>query len=672
VKAALAVAAFGAWTLFTVVAQTTRPGFDSAAFDRSVAPQDDLYAYVNGAWLRDTVMPADRVSYGAFGEIADKTESDLRILIEQIAAHPNRQRGTPAQQIADLYASVLNERRVEELGTTPIEPELRRIAAIASTHDMAAEAGYLSSIAAGGPFGGSVGRDPMNPGAPVARVTQGGLLLPDRDYYLAADSAHTTVRDKYEAYLAHIFSLLGRESAASDAREVLALETALARVSWTEAQTTDARSGTYTRFTLRQLAADMPGFDWQAWAHPQGLDRSPVVILAQPSFFSAFAAMVPGVPLETWKAWLLARYVTAAAPYLSSPFDRARFDFFGVALTGQELPRTRWKRGVAMVNAYLGDAIGKAYADRYFTPTVRSRAQRIVEDVIAAYRAALRDSDWLSARAKREALAKLAAMQVRLGAPSEWRTYAGFEVKPDDLFGNWQRALAFETRQRLADVDSGSRGLWAFPPQTVNAFYSAASNEIVVPAAILQPPVFDADADPAVNYGSVGALVGHEIGHAFDDRGRQFDASGSARDWWTAEDAGEYAQRVRKLIAQLDRYEPLPGTHVNGTLTSAEALADLGGLTIAYRAYRRSLNGAPAPVLDGMTGDQRFFMGWARSWRAKERDDYVRSQLQVSAHLPARFRANAALVNVDAFYDAFGVTPAHRLYVAPSDRARIW
>jgi predicted metalloendopeptidase len=396
------------------------------------------------------------------------------------------------------------------------------------------------------------------------------------------------------------------------------------------------------------------------------------VILAQPSFFKAFSEMMPRVPLDTWKAWLLVRYVTAAAPYLSARFDQARFDFFGTVLTGQELPRTRWRRGVAMVNAYLPDAIGRVYADRYFTSAARIHAQRIVEDVIVAYRAALRDSDWLSARAKREALAKLSAMQVRLGAPTAWHSYSGFEVKPDDLFGNWQRALAFEARQRLTDVDGGSPPLWAVPPQTVNAFYSAASNEIIIPAAILQPPVFDADADPAVSYGSIGALVGHEIGHAFDDRGRQFDATGAARDWWTPGDAVNYERRVRTLVAQLDRYEPLSGAHVNGALTSAEALADLSGLTIAYRAYRRSLNGAPAPVLDGLTGDQRFFMGWARSWRAKERDDYVRSQLQVSAHLPAALRANAALVNVDAFYEAFAVTPAHRLYVAPADRVRIW
>jgi putative endopeptidase len=652
--------------------QAPRSGLDAAAFDRAIRPQDDLYRYVNGGWLKATAIPGDRVSYGAFAEIADKTEADLRALIEDIASRPNRPHGSPAQQIADLYASTVDERRIEQLGAAPIQPELRRIDQVASTSGIATEAGYLSSIAAGGPFGGSVGNDPLNAGAPVARVTQGGILLPDRDYYLSPDPAFAAVRAKYEQYLARIFSLAGRDAPARDAKEVLALETDLARVSWTEAQTRGAESETYTRFTLRRLASEMPGFDWQAWARPQGLDRSPVVILAQPSFFKAFAEMVPRVPLDTWKAWLISRFVTAAAPYLSSPFDLARFDFFGTMLTGQELPRVRWKRGVAMVNGYLADAIGRAYVERDGARATRARVQRILDRVVEAYRDALRESPWMSARAKREAQAKLATMGVRVGYPSEWRSYNGLEIRADDLFGNWQRALAFENRQRLAAVAGASGAQWPVPPQTVNAYYSAATNEIIVPAAILQQPIFDPGADDAVNYGGAGALVGHEIGHAFDDRGRRFDRLGSARDWWTADDGAKYEALSQKLAARLATFEPLPGAHVNGALTAAETLADISGLTIAYRAYKRSLNGAAAPVIDGLTGDQRFFMGWARIWRAKERDDYVRSQLQISAHVPPALRANAVLVHVDGFYEAFGVMPTDRLYLAPADRVKVW
>ena len=668
---ALLVVAMAAIVVAPPRAQTLKSGLDVAGFDRSVAPQDDLYRYVNGGWLKRVAMPADRVSYGAFIEIADRTEDDLRAIIEEIAARPDRPRGSAAQQIADLYASVMDEARIDALGVSPIEPELRRLDAIGSTREVAAEAGYLSSIAAGGPFGGTVGIDPLNPGVPVARVTQGGILLPDREYYLSDDPTLVAVRAKYQRYLARVFELIGRSTAGDDARAVLGLETALARVLWSEAESRSI-DATYTRFTLRQLASEMPGFDWSAWAKPQGLDRSPAVILAQPSFFKAFAALVPQVPLDTWKAWLISRYVTAAAPYLSKPFDDARFDFFGSVLTGQELPRVRWKRGVSMVNAYLGDALGKLYVEKRFTPAARGRVQKLLANVLDAYREAIRESDWMSPQAKREAHEKLSALSTGVGYPARWRNYNTFVVKPDDLLGNWQRALRFDSEYRLGNVAGTAGGEWVLPPQTVNAYYSPAANEMVLPAAVLQPPLFDVDADDAVNYGAAGALVGHEIGHAFDDRGRRFDGAGTVRDWWTAVDEQRFSERTTHLVQQMNAYEPLPGLHVNGTLAAAESLGDLGGLAIAFRAYKLSLKGRRPPTIDGLTGEQRFFMGWAQIWRAKERDEYVRSTLQSSAYLPAAFRANAAAANVDGFYEAFVVKPGSRLYRAPAERVRIW
>jgi putative endopeptidase len=652
-------------------AQGPRSGLEVTGFDRSVAPQDDLYRHVNAGWLARVTIPGDRVTYGAFAELLDKTEQDLRAIIEEVAARPNRPRGSAAQQIADLYTSVVDEARIEHLGAAPIQPELERISAIRSTRDVAAEAGYLSSIAAGGPFGGTVGIDPLNSGAPVVRITQGGTLLPDRDYYLKDDPALAAIRLKYLQYLTHIFELTGRAAPADDARAVLALETSLARIEWTEAETRNSPA-TYTRFTLRQLAVEMPGFDWAAWARPQGIDRSPAVILAQPSFFKAFAALVPDVPIATWQAWLLSRYVTAAAPYLSRPFDLARFDFFGSILTGQELPRTRWKRGVSMVNGYLGDAIGKLYVEKHFLPAARDRVQRILANVIQAYREALRDCEWMTPQAKREALDKLAAISTGVGYPARWRDYTGLTIRPDDPLGNWQRALKFDGQSKLGDIGGSAGGEWALPPQTVNAYYSAAGNEIVLPAAILQPPVFDLAADDAVNYGAVGSLMGHEIGHAFDDRGRRFDGAGAVRNWWTDRDASAYQERLARLAAQMDAYEPLPGLRVNGALTAAESMGDLGGLAIAFRAYKLSLKGKPSSVIDGLTGEQRFFMGWARIWRSKERDEYLRSTLQTNAYLPAAFRANAAAGNLDGFYDAFGVKPGNRLYRAPAERVRIW
>jgi len=665
------VAAVGAIVAATPQAQSPRSGLDVAGFDRSVLPQDDLYRYVNGGWLARVAVPGDRVSYGAFSEIADRTERDLRAIVEEVAARPNRPRGSAAQQIADLYASVVDEARLEQLGAAPLQPQLQRIDAIRSTRDLAAEAGYLSSIAAGGPFGGTIGIDPLNPGPPVVRVTQGGTLLPDRDYYLKDDATHAGVRAQYEQYLARIFRLAGRAAPADDARAVLALETALARILWTEAETRTS-AATYTRFTLRQLAAEMPGFDWAAWAKPQGIDRSPAVILAQPSFFKAFAAMVPEVPIGTWQAWLVSRYVTAAAPYSSSAFDRARFDFFGSVLTGQELPRTRWKRGVSMVNAYLGDALGRLYVEKHFPPAARTRVQKMLANILTAYRDALREAAWMSPQARREALDKLSAISTGVGYPERWRDYGALTIKPDDLLGNWQRALKFDSQSRLANVAGAAGGDWILPPQTVNAYYTAAANEIVIPAAILQPPLFDLGADDAVNYGAAGSLIGHEISHAFDDRGRRFDGAGAVRDWWTEADAQAYRERTLRLVAQLNAYEPLPGLHVNGALTSAESMGDLSGLTIAFRAYQLSLKGKRSTVIDGLTGEQRFFMGWAQIWRSRERDEYLRSTLQTNVYLPPSFRANAAASNVDGFFDAFGVEPGNRLYRAPVERVRIW
>ena len=654
-----------------LLAQGPRSGLDTAGFDQALQPQDDLFAYVNGAWLKRTTIPDDRVTYGGFAEIVDKTDHDLRRLIEEIAARPNRPRGSAAQQIADLYASMTNVAEIERRGASAIQPQIQRLDALRTTRDVAAEAGYLSSIAAGGPFGGLVGIDPLNPGAPVVRVTQGGILLPDRDYYLKDEPALAAIRAAYVRYLTRIFELTDRSAPADDAKAVLAFETALARISWTEAESRNL-AVTYTRFTLRQLASEMPGFDWGAWARPQGIDRSPAVILAQPSFFKAFAALIPEVPIATLRAWLLARYVTAAAPYLSHAFDIARYDFFGVTLTGQERPRERWKRGVSMVNGFLGDALGKLYVEKHFPESTRSRVQRILFNVIAAYREALKNADWLSAPARREALEKLAALSTSVGYPARWRSYRGLEIAPDDLIGNWQRALTFENRYRLGNIDGTSGGEWAMPPQTVNAYYSPGTNEIVLPAAILQPPLFDPQADDAVNYGAAGSLIAHEIGHAFDDRGRRYDRDGAVRDWWTPADAQRFADRAGRLAAQLDRYEPLPGLRVNGALALAESLADLGGLTVALRAYRMSLGDGRAPVIDGLTGDQRFFMGWAQMWRSKERDAYVRSTLQTNPYLPAGLRANAAVSNVDAFFDAFGVKPGNRLYRAPAERIRIW
>jgi putative endopeptidase len=649
-----------------------RSGLDLSALDTSVRPQDDLYRFANGRWLARTEIPADRVAYSAFVELADKAESDIRAIVEEAARTPNPRRGWPEQQIGDLYASMMNVARIEELGVQPIRAELEKIDAIATPAELAAEAGYLSSVAGGGPFTGFVAEDARDPGQLVVHLSQGGTLLADRDSYLREDARSIEIRTKYEEYLARLFTLAGRPAAAADAKAVLAVETELARAQWSAADSRDPAK-TYNRFTLAQMSADMHGFDWRAWARPQGIDRVRHLIVSQPSFFKRFAEMVQTTPLQTWKAWLAARHITAMAPYLSDAFASARFDFFGRILTGQELPRTLWKRGVSLVNGYLGDSVGRLYVERHFPPPAKARAEKLVATVIDAFRHAIDDLDWMEERTKRDARDKLSRLKTKVGYPRVWRSYRGLEIRPDDLVGNVQRAQRFESERRIASLASrGDRGEWLMTPQTVNAYYSHALNEIVLPAAMLQQPFFDAGADDAVNYGRLGAIVGHEIGHGFDERGRRFDGRGAVRDWWSPPDAERFLLLSRAVSSQASAYSPLPGLRVNGELTLGENVGDLGGLSIAFRAYMLSLEGRKAPVIDGYSGQQRFFIGWAQIWRAKVRPEFLRQTLATSPYAPAELRANGPASNLSGFHEAFSVKPEDKLYREPETRVKIW
>jgi putative endopeptidase len=657
-----------------VAQQRALSGLDRRAFDAAVRPQDDLYRHVNGGWIASTPMPADRVTYGTLPELADRAELDLRAIIEGILATPNRKPGSEAQQIADLYASMTDVDTIERLGAAPIQPELKKIDAIQTTKALAAEAGYLSSIAAGGPFDGVVGEDPAAPGTLVFQLVQGGTLLADRDYYLRADPASVDLRAKYVEYLTTTFALAGRSHAAADAAAVLALETELARAEWPRADPRDAATPGH-RVQLTDLPKTLPGFDWIAWAKPQGLDRVGAVIVSQPSFFRTFAALVQTTPLTTWKAWLAIRYITATSSSLSQPFERARFEFFGRVLVNQDVPRARWKRAVGLVSTYLPDAIGRRYVEARFPPSAKLRAEQIVGRIADAYRRAMSTLDWMSPSSRRQALAKLAALRTKVGYPEDWHSYRGLVIRPDDLVGNQQRWRVFDNEARMGRMAAGAgadRRDWLIAPQVVNANYNAARNEIVVPAAMLQPPLFNPEPDDAVNYGGIGAIVGHEIGHAFDAHGRFYDATGRMRDWWTPQDVREFETRARALIAQFNACTPLPGVHVNGSLTLDENLGDLGGLSIAYQAYELSLDGRPSPVIDGLTGEQRFFAGWAQAWRTKSSDGYVRQMLLVDPHAPPEFRTNGPLGNLQAFYDAFGVKAGDRLYREQGARVTIW
>jgi putative endopeptidase len=653
-------------------AQTRPSGLDLTAFDRTVRPQDDLYRFVNGGWIARTELPAERAFYAAYTELADKVDGDLRVIIEDLAKGPARRDGSTAQQIVDMYTSMIDVTRTDELGIAPIQPELDRIGGIKTPRDFARVCGALSAMSTTGPFNLSVATDPARPGELVLHLAQGGTLMGDRNYYIDPDPAMAEIRRKYVVFLETIFTLAGRAGAAEDARAVLALETRLAEAQWSRNDSRDL-SRTVNRVALLDLPSMFPGFDWQSWAAPQGLSRVPIVVVAQPSFFKTFASLVSELPIETWKAWLTSRFIAARAPYLSQPFVDARFEIFGRVLVGQQDPRPRWKRGVSMVSTYLGDAIGKLYVERHFPPRARQRVETVVERLVDAYRLAIKSAAWMSSGTRSRALAKLVTLQRKIGYPDRWRHYNGLTIKADDLVGNLQRGQRFENEYRMSRIgQTADRGEWLMGAQAVNAYYSPALNEIVFPAAILQPPFFFPDADDAVNYGAIGAVIGHEIGHAFDERGRLYDAGGQPSGWWTPRDENGYRALVAPLVEQYNEFSPLPGMHVNGALTLNENIGDLGGLAIAFRAYKLSLEGRTSPVIDDLTGEERFFMGWAQLWRSIERDGFMRQTLLIGQHAPSQYRANGPLGHLDAFHETFKLSPGDRLYLDPAKRVRIW
>jgi putative endopeptidase len=648
-----------------------KSGVDLVNLDRTVRPQDDLFRYVNGTWLATVEIPTDRVTWGTFAEMAERTDANLRTIAEN-AARANAAARTPARQIGDFYRSAIDEERLTALGAQPVRPQLERFAAIRNREEFAFEAGRLTSLMAGGPFGNSIVVDATDSSRLLVEIPQGGTMLPNRDYYLNMDAASIEVRQKYEAYLVRLFSLAGRADAAAAGHSVFEFEVALAKIQLPPSEVRIAARSAPRR-TLRELGTAMPGFDWTAWAKPLGFDRVSNIVLLQPTFFQQFAALVANTPLDTLKNWLAARHLNSSAPYLSPAFVAARFEAFGRILTGQELPRERWRTGVSLANTFLTDAMGRLYAEQYFTREASVRAEQLMANLLTAYRQALQEAGWLSPSTRREALAKLSRLRLKIGVPSRWRDYRDLEITGDDLFGNVMRGRAFDNRYRMARVAGPlNADEWMVPVQTLNAYYNPALNEITVPASMLQPPIFDADADDAANYGAIGALMGHELSHALDDRGQGYDARAMPRSWWMPADLQHFRESARIVAEQYDGYSPLPALRVNGDFTLTENLADVTGVALAYRAYLLSLKGQPAPVLDGFTGPQRFFMTWAAMWRSKVRDGYMRQWLLTLPHAPYEYRANGPVSHLPGFYEAFGVTEGDRLFRSPATRVRIW
>ena len=656
-----------------IVAQQARlrSGLDPAGFDKTVRPQDDLFRHVNGGWLAKTEIPPDRPVYSTFVEVADRVEADLHALIEELAGSPDKKPGNTAQQVGDFYAAFMDEKRVNALGAEPIKPQLAEIDAIADTRQFAEVAGRLAVLGVQGPVSHFINADAEDPTKVALYLNQSGTALA-REYYLSDSAKFADIRTKYVEYLTKIFTLAERPNAADSAKAVMDIETALAKIQWTEVESRDAVQ-TYNKYPVRKVIDEMPGFDWSAWASPQGFARAPEWIIGQPSFFKSFAELVPKTPLATWKAWLAARLITGRGMFLSEPFLRTRFAFFNTTLTGQQEPRSRSRRGVQLVNGSMGEALGQLYVARHFSAASRVGVEKIVANLLEAYRQSITNLEWMTPATRQAALAKLAKFSPKIGYPSKWRDYRALDVKTGDLIGNIERARQFEHDYQVSKLGKPvDRDEWLMTPQAVNAYYSAVRNEIVFPAAVLQPPFFDLTADDALNYAAIGAAIGHEVGHGFDDQGRRFDGDGRLRDWWTRQDEAEFQKRTRPLVEQFNAFSPLAGIHVNGELTLGENIGDLGGLAIAYKAYKLSLAGEAAPVVDGLTGDQRFFMGYAQVWRAKAREGYLRRQVLTDSHAWSEFRANGPLGNIAEFYTAFGVKVGDKLFVAPEKRVKIW
>ncbi len=634
-------------------------------------PQDDLFRHVNGKWLKTAEIPADRSVDGAFYQLRDQSEADLREIIEK-AAKTDNPAGSEAQKVGDLYASFMNTDRVEELGKTPIDDDLARVDAIQNKTDFLRALAELDRRGNDGLLGMWVDTDAKQSDRYIIYLSQGGLGLPDESYY--RDDKFQEIRDAYVAHVAKMFDLAGVPDAKAKADRVMALETRLAENHWDRVKSRDDTL-TYNKKDREALAELTPGFDWSTWFQTLGAENVKEVVVRQPSFFTAMARALDEVPLDDWKIWLKWHVIHSYAPLLSQPFVEENFAFYGHTLTGAEEIRPRWKRGVEAVESALGEAVGKLYVAEHFPPEAKARMQALVDNLIAAYREDIQALDWMSPETKTKALQKLDKFTPKIGYPDKWRDYSKLEIDRDDLVGNIQRATAFEIDRNLNKLGKPvDRSEWFMTPQTVNAYYNPGMNEIVFPAAILQPPFFDMNADDAVNYGAIGAVIGHEIGHGFDDQGSKFDGDGNMKDWWTDSDRKEFEKRAQALIEQYNGFEPaqLPGQHVNGALTIGENIGDLGGLTIAHKAYQLSLQDKDAPEIDGFTGDQRFFLGWAQVWRAKYRDAELQRRLTIDPHSPTEFRCNGVIRNLPEFYEAFGVKQGDQLWLPPEERVRIW
>jgi putative endopeptidase len=660
-----------------VTAPTARSGIDLAYVDPQARPQDDLFAHVNGRWLAEYEIPADRATDGAFRSLFDRAEEQVRDLITE-AADVEAPSGTDQQRIGDLYASFMDTDTVARVG---VDPLLEELAAIDAAEDASALAGLLGTLQRSGVGGGAgvyVDTDSKNSTRYLLHITQAGLGLPDESYY--RDEQHAEILAAYPRHIAAMFALVYGGSVddyADVAARIVALESKLAAAHWDVVKRRDADLA-YNLRRFADLPVEAPGFDWAGWVTALGTspEKAAELVVRQPDYLTAFAALWSGEGLAVWKDWLRWRLIHARALLLTDELVDEDFAFYSRTLSGTEQIRDRWKRGVGLVESLMGDALGKLYIERHFPPEAKARMELLVDNLRRAYRVSIGQLDWMTPATRGRALAKLDKFSAKIGYPKKWRDYSRLVIDRGGLYGNFRRGYVVNSNRVLAKLGGPvDRDEWFMTPQTVNAYYNPGMNEIVFPAAILQPPFFDAEADDAANYGGIGAVIGHEIGHGFDDQGAKYDGDGNLVDWWTDEDRAEFGTRTKALIEQYEAYTPRGlenGHHVNGAFTVGENIGDLGGLSIALLAYQLSLDGGEAPVIDGLSGVQRVFFGWAQVWRTKSREAEAIRRLAIDPHSPPEFRCNGVVRNIDAFYDAFDVAESDDLYLDPQRRVRIW
>ncbi len=673
----------GVWVLTGITAilavqQVAAQGdLDTSAFDRSIRVQDDLFMHVNGNWLRNTEIPSDKSNYGSFIKLDDMSSDRIKEIIEN-AAEETHAKGTLNQKVADFYRCFMDEKKANQLGVSPISKPLEKVTTISTPQELVQHFGELGVIGVPTPIGMFIGVDEKKSTDYLATIVQGGTTLPDRDYYLSDDDSYVEARAALVVYINRVFDIAGIDNGPRG-DEILALEKRLAAAQWSRTDMRDAEK-TYNKTALDDLVAKHKNIAWKALAAGAGVPKLGEVNVMTPSYFDELDKIIVETPMPVWISYLQFRVIDNFAPYLSHDLEHAHFELHLKKLAGIPEQKPRWKRAVGAISGAgagdfgaLGEAVGKLYVDKYFKPEAKARMDELVKNLLRAFDASIDDLSWMTDTTKRKAKEKLSKITTKIGYPEVWRDYSGLEIVPGDLVGNIIRSANFEHQRQISRLGKPvDRTEWGMTPQTVNAYYNPPMNEIVFPAAILQSPFFSVDAPDALNYGGIGAVIGHEISHAFDDQGSRYDGDGNLANWWTDEDRQAFEKLTKQLVAQYREYEPLPGKNLNGELTLGENIADLSGLSIAYKAYKMSQQGKEAEVLGDWKGEQLFFIGWSRVWQRKYRDAEMIRRLATDPHSPSQFRANGPVMNIDAFYEVFNVREGDRLFKPAAERIRIW